>query len=176
MLCWLRRGLRLERDFEHISTSPTVVRERFFLFIKALQPWVDAMIRLLTPTEWLQANNSMQKSKRQKSTIRECYPDHLFVFVDGSVTQVFAPSDSTGKAKLFNQKHGMHCVSWYILVTPNGKILYCSHVYDRSEIVIHGSTPRKRVYAAENERGHTVQNTIKLVSDSTAVNPLSAKT
>lgn len=129
LLAWLRRGLRFSQ-LSGVASSKTSIKTHFFWIMNALQDWVDGEVYLPSVEEWIASNNRMESSQVERSTVREAYPNHLFLFVDGTIIECYKPADADGKSRHFNQKHSVHCRAFTILVTPEGKIRWLSRVYD----------------------------------------------
>src|SRR3989338_1591749 len=131
LLVWLRRGLRLS-DFTgntKVAKTKKSVKLHFFWIIDALSEWTKGEVYLPTVTEWMSVNNRMTTGRGQ-GTIREEYPNNLFLFVDGSVIDAYKPSDADGKSRHFNSKHKKHCRAFTILASAEGKIRWITRAYD----------------------------------------------
>ena len=64
--------------------------------------------------------------------LRNEYCFVLFFFVDGTVLKIWTPSDKKVAHACFNSKHNHHGLVFFIVVAPNGRILYVSDVCDGS--------------------------------------------
>ena len=56
------------------------------------------------------------------------FPDVLFYFVDGTVVEVGESGDVAFRRMLWNHKHQINALSFFILVAPNGRIVHASAV------------------------------------------------
>jgi hypothetical protein len=95
------------------------VRRVFNQTMEQLYPWALTQITLPTPTEWL----AMNTEKLEKG-----FPNRLFFFIDGTILEVWRPKDIKRARSDFNAKHGCAAVSFFIVVSPTGRIVYISHL------------------------------------------------
>lgn len=79
------------------------------------------IITFLTLSEW-------RKECHTKSDFIGCYPNKLIYFVDGTPIEVLVPSDPVASFLTFNTKHQMNAFTFFIMVTPTGKIVYVSNL------------------------------------------------
>ena len=69
-------------------------------------------------------------SRRHTEGLKEEFPGVLFYFVDGTVIEVDESCDVAFRRTLWNNKHQIHAVTFFILVAPDGRIVYVSTVDD----------------------------------------------
>lgn len=61
--------------------------------------------------------------------LQEAYKKVLFYFVDGTVVGVGESGDPDVNRDTWNTKHQIHAFAFFVLVAPNGRIVYLSDVY-----------------------------------------------
>ena len=82
-----------------------------------LYPWALEQIRLPTVKEWKEMNTEQMK---------EIFPGFLCFFVDRTVLEIWNPKDVRKHRENYNSKHGYTAISFFIVCTPNGEIVYLS--------------------------------------------------
>jgi hypothetical protein len=87
--------------------------------IEDLYTWAVPQIHLLKTSEWKKSNTPRLES---------LYPGFLFYFLDGTVLQIWSPEDVVKNKQSFNKKHGFCALTYYIVVAPDGMIVYVSLV------------------------------------------------
>jgi len=118
-LIQLRNGLisRVLLPLLTINHGRDSHRRTFGHVIDDLYKWALTQIFLLPASEWLLNSTEL---------LDALFPGHLFYFVDGTVLQIFEPSDVTKAKRAYNQKHGFCALSFFIICAPNGRIVYIS--------------------------------------------------
>lgn len=133
LLLWMRKGLSMN-DVKGSMNKQTFSR-RIHSFILALQTWALSLVSFPSSIEaWKAANNGMKTSQvRRDQTIRSCYPNQVFFFVDGTCCSVSEPNIcSMSRQHFWNSKHSCHGVSFFVLCDPAGRIVFTSQVYEGS--------------------------------------------
>jgi hypothetical protein len=102
----------------------TTISRIFDGILKVLENWPSLQLFLPNENDWLAAHDH---------AIRESYPDYLFYFVDGTVIQCYDAHDVKTHRQLYNTKHGLCGFCFWILVTPNGRIVYVSDLFEGSK-------------------------------------------
>jgi hypothetical protein len=64
--------------------------------------------------------------------LKKQFPDYYIFFTDGTVLELFDPIDPESHRWFWNTKHQMTAWSFFIVITPNGRIVYVSDVYGGS--------------------------------------------
>ena len=78
-------------------------------------------------------------------------------FVDGTVLPIFDPTDILAHRKSYNVKHDTTALTYFIVVTPRGRIMYCSKVGSH-EAEIYCIKKRQRTETEKNAaRGPSVE-------------------
>lgn len=92
-------------------------RRTFQHVIDNLYSWALTQIFLLPASEWMLNNTEL---------LDTLFPGHLFYFVDGTVLQIFEPSDIPKGKSAFNTKHSFCALTFFVVCAPNGRIVYVS--------------------------------------------------
>jgi hypothetical protein len=116
-MVWMRRGMTFEFLSHFVGKSDTTLRRHFYKTLKDLQPWAKKQIGWPTLAEW--------RSKHHEK-LRDVYPKTCFFWVDGTVVKMWCPKDSKVARVFYNKKHGGHSYVFFIVVAPNGEIVYLS--------------------------------------------------
>jgi hypothetical protein len=64
--------------------------------------------------------------------MRNEFPNIYFYFVDGTVIEIGETGDVVMNRASWNHKHQVHANSFFIVVSPKGRIVYLSDVFDGS--------------------------------------------
>jgi hypothetical protein len=86
-------------------------------WVDRLFDWSQKQIKFLNIQEWL---------LHHPEELRNQFPNHLFLFVDGTVLEIFTPGDAKSRRKHYNSKHGVWAWVFFIVVDPSGHIVYLS--------------------------------------------------
>lgn len=82
-----------------------------------LFPWALEQIQLPTVDEWRRMNTEQMAKD---------FPGFLSFFVDGTVIEIWNPKDVKKYRENFNSKHGHTAMSFFVVCTPDGCIVYLS--------------------------------------------------
>lgn len=120
-LIQLRNGFRLTIALALLepTKSKTFFKKMFSHTINCLYEWALTQISLPHASEWVGMNTERLDTQ---------YPGHLFFFVDGTVIPIYSPKDFQLQKKAYNSKHGFCAYSFFIMVAPNGRVVYVSLV------------------------------------------------
>jgi hypothetical protein len=88
-------------------------------WIDRLYPWAKEQIQFLDFPEWL---------LHHPEELRNQFPNHLFLFVDGTILEIFTPGDAKCRRKHYNSKNGTWAWIFFIVVDPSGHIVYLSQI------------------------------------------------
>ncbi len=122
-LFWLCHGHPFQYLEGLLGMERTNLWKRFMKVIHSVLPWAKSQISFPSVSDWISATSD---------ELRTEYPSVLFFFVDGTVLKIWAPSDEKVMCTCFNSKHNHHGLVFFIVVMPNGRILYVSDVHDGS--------------------------------------------
>jgi hypothetical protein len=92
--------------------------------VEDLYPWAKEQVRFLKIPEW-RAHHSEE--------LKQDFPDTLFLFVDGTVLEIYSPSDAKARRAHYNSKHCFCAWSFFVVVSPMGEIVYVSKLSAGSE-------------------------------------------
>ena len=126
MLVWMRQGFSFTFLSSFLEIHPTNLRRQFFRAIHKLRGWAQSKIYFPSIADWQQISQSHPK-------LYALYPNTLFFWIDGTVVKVWCPKDSKAARSFYNKKHGHHAYVFFIVVMPNGSIVYLSNVMDGTE-------------------------------------------
>lgn len=121
MMAWLRQGFRLKcvsyllQPSRDVSTMKRALKN----FLRELFPWALTQIRFPTLREWKEAHST---------DILKTFPNRLFYFVDGTILEVWTPSDIAKNRNRYNTKHSCPSISFFVVVDPMGRIVYLSPI------------------------------------------------
>jgi hypothetical protein len=118
-LLWARQGLTREDLGLYINRDKSNAGRWTAEWIETLYPWATEQITFLPEIEWL---------LHTPEELRKLYPNHLFLFVDGTVLKMWTPSDAKCRRKQHNSKHGFSAWVFFIVVDPSGHIVFLSRV------------------------------------------------
>lgn len=121
----LRNGMSFEKAAHFLSKTAqeSSARKCVSKWLNALSKWVDEsqQIEFFKPKDWL-------KECKTSCNFQSDYPNHLIYFMDGTPIETLKFSDFSASSVTWNQKHQMNSFSFFILVTPSGKIAYISSI------------------------------------------------
>jgi hypothetical protein len=121
MMAWIRQGFRLKcvsyllQPDRDVSTMKRGLKN----FLRELFPWALTMIRYPTLQEWKSSHSD---------EILKTFPCRLFYFVDGTILEVWTPSDIAKNRNRFNTKHSCPSISFFVVANPIGRIVYLSPI------------------------------------------------
>jgi hypothetical protein len=118
-LAILRNGLhyRFAIPLLEPARSRFGLSDAFEHLIDDLYEWAVSTIRFVPAEEWREAH---------PKECRELFPECLFYFIDGTVLEINSPVDIKKNRAMYNSKHGICAWSYFIMVAPNGEIVYIS--------------------------------------------------
>jgi hypothetical protein len=121
ILIMLRGGflMRVAQPLLEPHRTKRVMRSLFSHVLEDLFPWALKQITLPTVSEWAQMSTEKLES---------LFPGILFFFIDGTVLEIWKPTDIKKNRSVYNSKHGYSALSYFIAVTPTGRIVYLSLV------------------------------------------------
>jgi len=103
--------------------QPNISRPTFMKMFQEtmedLYKWATTEIYLLKPNDWRKQNTDRLNTWRSS---------FLFYFLDGTVLPIWSPGDVAKNKANFNTKHGCCAHFYYIIVAPDGRIVYVSLV------------------------------------------------
>jgi len=92
-----------------------------------LQPWAESQLQLPSVSDWL-----ADSKKTEGDHLPEGIEKFLVASVDGTVLPIFDPTDILAHRKTYNVKHNTTALTYFIVVTPRGRIMHCSKVVSGS--------------------------------------------
>ena len=121
MMAWIRQGFRLKcvSYLLQPARDVTTMKRGLKNFLRELFPWALKMIQFPSLQQWRQAHSD---------DILKTFPGRLFYFVDGTILEVWTPSDIAKNRNRYNSKHGCPAVSFFVVVSPMGRIVYLSPI------------------------------------------------
>merc|ERR1711943_161380 len=99
-----------------IGMPKSTFRDRMKTMLEDLQPWAESQLQLPSVSDWL-----ADPKKTEGDHLPEGIEKFLVAFVDGTVLPIFDPTDILAK-------HNTTALTYFIVVTPRGRIMYCSKV------------------------------------------------
>lgn len=121
MMAWIRQGFRLKcvsyllQPSRDVSTMKRALKN----FLRELFPWALTQIRYPTLQQWKESHSP---------DILMTFPNRLFYFVDGTILEVWTPSDIAKNRNRYNTKHACPSISFFVVVDPMGRIVYLSPI------------------------------------------------
>lgn len=119
----LRSGISHQKaaNFLSNSASESTARRCFGHWLEAINSWGEQtkQVAFLKPDEW-------KKECDTKCKFLEDFPNHLIYFVDGTPVATYNPTEFNASYRTWNQKHQIHSFTFFVLVTPTGRIVYVS--------------------------------------------------
>jgi hypothetical protein len=119
-LIWMRRGFPKAVLSAMCCMSDTRINDIVTDVYLKLQFWVKRMVRLPEIEDW---------SLSTPQIFRKSYPNTLFFFVDGTILEIFQSNLMVVNRDFWNPKHKIVSITFTILVTPDGRIVYVSQTY-----------------------------------------------
>jgi hypothetical protein len=116
---FLRNGMSAEQVAAMTGCDARSASRRFESSITSLLVWAKPKIELLELDEWKEDSKKMLDSD-----YAACY----VLFVDGTTLRVRRPGDSKLYREMFGAKNGAIAWTFFIVVTPRGRIVYVSDV------------------------------------------------
>jgi len=118
-LLWARQGLSSIDLGLYLNLDRRSAAVRMEDWVNKLFPWAQTQIKLPSVEAW---------KRNTPENLAEIFPDHLFLFVDGTVLKVWTPVQPKVRRNMFNSKHGYCAWVFFIVVDPSGHIVYLSDV------------------------------------------------
>jgi hypothetical protein len=118
-LLWARQGLSSVELGLYLNLDRTTATERMEDWTTKLYPWALTQIKFPSLSNWV---------KNTPENLAEKFPDHLFLFVDGTVLKIWTPEQPKSRRNMYNNKHGFCAWVFFIVVDPYGHIVYLSDV------------------------------------------------
>jgi len=123
-LLWARKGKTWKQLAQDAGRKKSTLQRDVLLCVAALRNWADKfMLTLPSVDAWLQ-----QSQRMLSKVLPEELQGYLFIFVDGTVIKVFDPFDHTTHKFMWNSKHAETAYTFFIAVTPDGRIIYLSEL------------------------------------------------
>lgn len=119
-LLWL---MHVHRGYTYVTLSywanldDSTIRSSFQTIQALFLTWSMREVRFPEISEW-HANTDESYTKE--------YGHELPLFIDGTVIPIFKPTNGEIQKEAFNKKHAMHALSFSILCTTSGKIVWVS--------------------------------------------------
>jgi hypothetical protein len=118
-LIYLRMGCTKKWMSQFARCPKETVRDNFTLLLNRFQDWSLEHFTLPSIAKWTEAT---------PEDFKEEFPNTLSFFVDGTVIPIYKPSNNTAQKKAYNAKHGHHALTFTILVTSDGRIVWLSQI------------------------------------------------
>jgi hypothetical protein len=116
----LRKGFEFLLIEKLVNVSDDAMRRHLFEVMRAVEPWSRSQIEMPTVEDWYYFLTPQE--------LKTAYPNTLFFFVDGTVIEKWDSDDTKVARASFNTKHNIPAYVFFVLVAPNGRIVYLSDV------------------------------------------------
>jgi hypothetical protein len=118
-LLWARQGLSDQELGLYLNCDRTTASRLMDDWIEAMSEWATQQVYFPPLPEWI---------SHTSENLRMDFPKSLFLFVDGTVVEIYTPGDAKCRRNHFNNKHGYCSWSFFLVVDSFGHIAYVSDV------------------------------------------------